>query len=105
MSQGLTAADVYLASTVLLAADLATVTTQTCHVLTYIYHSKRKWPETLYMILRRVLFPAFQIHVYSQTESHTPFRLPIDTHLLTAHDSLSLSPSIFSGFFPYCRRD
>jgi len=40
MSQGPTAADVYPASTVLLAADLATVTTQTCHVLTYIYHSK-----------------------------------------------------------------
>ena len=98
MSQGLTAAGVYPASTVVLAADLATVTTQTCHVLTYIYHSKRKWPETLYMILRRVLFPAFQIHVYSQTESHTPFRLPIDTHLLTAHDSLSLSPSIFFWF-------
>ena len=34
MSQGPTAAGVYPASTVVLAADLATVTTQTCHVLT-----------------------------------------------------------------------
>jgi len=35
MSKGLTAADVCPASTVLLAADLATVATQTCHAISY----------------------------------------------------------------------